>query len=151
MAMKETEGSLRAYFILAGGISAFWAWKAFSEMNGFDLTGLPALHKAALYVPIVTRLLLGIGFVVAGIRLTSALLTDVSWIKTMLVISGAMLFINGALVTTAFGLDIGRSGVLGAAVGLAITIYLHRSVTHIAEEARTKAGMSPPPPTARVV
>jgi hypothetical protein len=39
----------------------------------------------------------------------------------------------------------------GALVGLAITIYLHRSVTRLAGEAAARAGVARPPPTAKVV
>lgn len=151
MAMKETEGSLRGYFLLAGVVSVLLAFKDVSDLSKLDLSVLTAGQKAALYVPIVTRLLLGCGFVFAGIKLKSVLVTGATWIKKLLVASGAMLFINGALITAEFGTDLGRGGIIGAAIGLAITIYLYRSVTRLAAEAAAKAGIVPPPPQAKVI
>ncbi|CAN5763586.1 hypothetical protein BH11MYX2_BH11MYX2_33980 [soil metagenome] len=147
MAMKETEGSLRGYFLLAGAISVAMALRdvgAASEISGAFLT---AGQKAALYIPIVTRLLLGVAFVIAGVKLKSALLTGANWIKTMLVISGAMLLVDGALVTAVLGTDVGRGGIIGAGIGLAITAYLHHSVKRLADDAAATArGASPLPP-----
>jgi len=151
MAMKETEGSLRGYFLLAGVISVLLALKDVSDLSKLTLVALSGGQKAALYVPIGTRLLLGCGFVVAGVMLKSALLTGATWIKKLLVISGAMLFINGALITAEFGLGPGQGGIIGALVGVAITVYLYRSVVRLAAEAVTKAGIAPPPPQAKVL
>jgi len=151
MAMKETEGSLRGYFLLAGVISVLLALKDISDLNALSLLPFTSGQKLALYVPIGTRLLLGCGFVVAGLMLKSALLTGATWIKKLLVISGAMLFINGALLTAEFGLGPGQSGIIGALVGVAITIYLYRSVARLAAEAAAKAGIAPPPPQAKIV
>jgi hypothetical protein len=40
---------------------------------------------------------------------------------------------------------------MSAAISLAITIYLHRSVVRLSEEAKARAGIAPPPPAARVL
>ncbi|HEY4059922.1 MAG TPA: hypothetical protein VGM39_25075 [Kofleriaceae bacterium] len=135
MAMKETVGSLRAYFILAGVISAGTAMRDMSAVNDVAAV-LTAGQKAALYIPIVSRLLLGAAFVIAGIQLKSALATGAIWIKKMLVVSGATLLVDGALVTAVFGVDAGHSGIISAAVGLIITAYLHHSVKQLAAEAQ---------------
>lgn len=150
MAMKETAGSLRGYFLLAGIVSALLALKDNSSLSAVNMSALTGGQKAALYIPIVTRIALGCGFVVAGIRFNAALLAGATWIKKMLVVSGALLFINGALLTAEFGLQPAQSGIIGALVGLAITIYLYRSVTRLAAEAAAKAGIAPPPPQAKV-
>jgi hypothetical protein len=151
MAMKETEGSLRGYFLLAGVFSVVMALKDISDLSKLDITVLSGGQKAALYIPIVTRLLLGCGFVIAGVKLKAALLTGATWIQKLLIASGAMLFINGALITAAFGTDLGRGGIIGAAIGLAITIYLYRSVGRLAAEAKARAGIAPPPPQAKIL
>jgi hypothetical protein len=150
MAMKETEGSLRGYFLLAGIVSVLMALRDNSSLGAINTSALTAGQKAALYIPIVTRLVLGCGFIVAGIKLKSALLAGGTWIKQMLVVSGAMLFINGALLTAEFGLGPAQGGIIGAAIGLAITIYLYRSVVRLAADAAAKAGIAPPPPQAKV-
>lgn len=69
----------------------------------------------------------------------------------MLVVSGVMLFVNGALVASVFGTSVGQSGIVGAIIGLVITIYLHRSVSRLAQEAAAREGIPPPPPTAKVI
>lgn len=150
MAMKETEGSLRGYFLLAGVVSVLMALRDNSNLSNVNMSALTGGQKAALYIPIVTRLLLGCGFVVAGIKFKSALLAGGTWIQKMLIVSGALLFINGALLTAEFGIEPARSGIIGALVGLAITVYLYRSVGRLAAEAAAKAGIAPPPPQAKV-
>jgi hypothetical protein len=150
MAMKETEGSLRGYFLLAGVLGLFMALRDYGEIDKINVTLLTGVQKAALYVPIVTRIVLGCGFVVAGIKLKSALLAGATWVKQMLIVSGALLFINGALITAAFGVDLAHSGIIAALIGVAITIYLYRSVGRLAAEAAAKAGIAPPPPQAKV-
>jgi len=151
MAMKETEGSLRGYFLLAGAVSVLLALRDISVVGKLDLSSVTVGQKAALYIPIVTRLLLGCGFVIAGLKLKFALLTGATWIKKLLVASGAMLFINGALVTAELGTDARQAGIIGAVIGVAITIYLYRSVARLAAEAAAKAGIAPPPPQAKIV
>jgi hypothetical protein len=157
MAMKETEGSLRAYFLLVGAVSLLLALRDVSHLKDLSGITLPLDWALAIYVPVITKLVLGPAFLVAGIRLKSALLKGAGWIKTMLVISGAMLFINGALVVAAFGTELRSDGVItngglvGALIGLAITIYLHRSVVRLAKEAAVRDGIPPAPPSAKVV
>lgn len=151
MAMKETEGSLRAYFLLAGVVSVLLALRDYGEVSKLNLAALTGGQKAALYVPIITRILLGSGFVLAGIKLSSALRTGPTWIEKLLIVAGAMLFINGALITAEFGLGPGQGGIIGALVGVAITVYLYRSVERLAADAAAKAGIAPPPPPAKVV
>lgn len=151
MGMKETEGSLRAYFLIAGAVSIAMALRDISSVGKLDVSVLTGGQKAALYLPIATRLLLGCGFVFAGLVLKRALVAGPRWIQQMLVISGAMLFINGALITAELGVEVGRAGITGALIGVAITIYLYRSVGRLAAEARAKAGVVPPPPQAKVV
>ena len=149
MAMKETEGSLRAYFVLAGAVAVLLALGDYGVVSKLSLLPLTAVQKAALCIPIFTRIMLGVGFVVAGLKLKSALQTDTTWIKKLLVASGAMLFINGALITAAFGT--GQGGIIGAVIGVAITVYLYRSVERLTADAKAKAGIAPPPPQAKVV
>ena len=149
MAMKETERSLRIYFLIAG---VFMLVSSLRDVSVADhLHGLRADQSFALYFPIVTRLLLGLGFFIAGLTLKTALPAGAAWIKKLLVASGALLFVNGALTTAEFPIELATGALIGAGVGLAITIYLHRSVTRLAAEAAARSGVPPPPPTAKVV
>ena len=151
MGMKETEGSLRAYFLIVGVISVLLGLRDLGQLKELRGLTLPLDWMLAIYVPLITRFALGIAFFVAGIVLKSALLTGAGWIKTMLVISGVMLFINGALVAGVIGTETGRGSIVGAVIGLVITIYLHRSVVRLAKEAADRAGIPPAPPPAKVV
>ena len=151
MAMKETERSLRTYLVVAGAISGTARVKEQSDTKVLAGVDLPLKWILAVYVPIVSKFALGAGFVLAGLALKRALVTGAGWIKKMLVASGAMLFINGALVTAVVGVEHGSRGIGHAVIGLLITIYLHRSVVRLAAEAAARAGISPPPPQAKVV
>ncbi|HEY5924751.1 MAG TPA: hypothetical protein VIV11_23890 [Kofleriaceae bacterium] len=151
MALKETEGSLRAYLIFAGAVSILLGLRDTSDLKDLEGVALPLDWTLAVYVPLISDFVLGAAFIAAGIRLKAELPRGAGWIKTMLVASGVMLFINGALIVSVFGTEIGRSGIGHALIGLAITIYLHRSVVRLAKEAAARDGIPPPPPTAKVV
>lgn len=150
MAMKETERSLRAYFGLAGAIALLLAWRDWSSIRDF-VHVLPFKYSVAFFVPMTSRIVIGVGFLAACARLPDALLTGATWIKKLLVFSGVMMFVNGALTTAILEVDAARAGLGGAVIGLLITIYLHRSVTRLAAEAAARAGIAPPPPEAKVV
>jgi hypothetical protein len=150
MAMKETERSLRWYFVIGGAIALSLALRDWSAIKGLsDL--LPFDWKIAIYVPIASRLIIGVGFIVAGAKLPAALLTGATWIKKLLVFSAAMMFINGALATAILEIDAAQAGIGGAIIGLLITVYLYRSVTRLSAEAIARAGIPAPPPAAKVV
>jgi hypothetical protein len=134
MGMKETEGSLRAYFWFAGAVSAFIGFRDFAEVSKIsDL--LPTDSKAALYVQFVTRIVLGIAFVIAGFQLKSALRSGADWIKKMLIVSGIALTAVAVFAGLTFGSMFGNSWIVGAIVGIAITVYLYRSVVRLSAEA----------------
>ncbi|MFT3695089.1 MAG: hypothetical protein QM831_18270 [Kofleriaceae bacterium] len=141
MGMKETEGSLQAYFLLAGGISGVSALndlKGLSEAQHLGLANFSGVQMAALWIGVITRIALGVAFIVAGLSLKTQLKKGADWIKTMLVLSGATLLMNGALTAAAFTDDIWQAGFIGLLIGLLITIYLYRSVVRLSREARAK-------------
>jgi hypothetical protein len=148
--MKETEGSLRTYFVVFGVIALLISVRDWSRIRAFS-TMLPLDWKIAMYVPIATRVVMGIGFFIAGIKLPQALLSGAGWIKKLLVFCAVMIFVNGALATAILDLDTGKSGIVGAVVGLLVTGYLYRTVTRLAVEAQQRAGLPAPPPAAKVV
>ena len=150
MAMKETERSLRTYFLVIGVIAILLSVRDWSAVTGFSDI-LPLDWKVAIYVPIISRAVIGVGFLIAGVRLPDALLAGAGWIKKLLVFSAAMLFINGALATAILELDAAQAGIVGAVIGVLITAYLYRSVTRLSAEAIERAGIAAPPPTAKVV
>lgn len=145
--MRETERSLRAYFIFAGVVALLLSWRDWSTVRDFGFS-LPLRWAVGFYIPIVTRTVVGIGFLIAGVQLPKALPTGAGWIKKLLVASALVMFLNGAIVTTMFELDAAQAGLGGAVIGLLITIYLLRSVTRLAAEAAARTGV---PPAATVV
>ncbi len=143
MAMRETEGSLRAYFLIAGTISALLAFRDIDAAS--KLGSLPASWALAIWFPIVARLVLGVGFIAAGIKLKSALPTGATRIKQLLLGAIAVLVVDAILIGAVLGSNFGREGLVSAVVSLGVTAYLLSSVRRLADEA-----MSRQPPVARV-
>jgi len=150
MAMKETEGSLRAYFLLAGAIALLLGIRDLGEVTKLSIGALPTDWMIAIYVPLIVRLGLGAAYIVAGIFLKPALLTGAGWIKHILVLALMLMATNGVLVVAVLGVDLGKQGLVTAIIGVAVTFYLYASVTRLAAEAQARAAALAPP-TARVV
>ena len=147
MALKETERSLRWYFLLAGTVSALLSLRDISTVS--KLTGvlgaLPASWQLAIWFPIVARLVIGVGYIAAGVKLKAALPLGATWIKQLLLASIVVLVIDAVLIGAVLGMDIGQTGVIQSIIGLLVTVYLLASVRRLADEALAKQ-----PPTARV-
>jgi len=150
MAVKETEGSLRAYFLFAGVVSVLLGISDLSKVTEIPIAALPTDWMIALYVPLIVRLGLGAAYLVAGIFLKPALLTGAGWIKHILILAIVLMAGNGVLIVAVLGTDIGMQGLVTAIVGVAITFYLFASVTRLSAEAQARA-TAPVPPSARVV
>jgi divalent metal cation (Fe/Co/Zn/Cd) transporter len=138
MAMKETEGSLRAYFLLAGAVSTLNALNEVTKM--MEITGELPLSGSlvVLWFAVVANLGLGLAFVAAGIKLKAMLPTGASAITQMLLMSIAVLVLEASLIAGFVGTGVGTS-----LIGLAITIYLLASVRRLAREAVARAGLPP--------
>ena len=148
MAMKETEGSLRAYFLLAGAVSLLLALRDLGQVIKIPIASLPTDWMMAIYVPLIVRLGLGVAYFVSGIFLKTALPTGAGWIKHILVLGLVLMTSNAVLIVAILGTDIGRAGLVGAIIGVAITVYLYKSVTRLSAEAVARVAA---PPAARVV
>lgn len=148
MAMKETEGSLRAYFLLAGAISVLLSVRDLGAMRGVSFASIPTDSMMAIYVPLIVRIGLGAAYVAAGIFLKTALPTGAGWIKHILVLGIVLMTSNAVLIATILGPDVGRTGLISAIIGVAITIYLYKSVSRLSAEAIARVAA---PPAARVV
>jgi len=149
MAMKETQGSLRAYFLIAGAIGLLFGLREIAEVSKLSIAALPTDWMIAIYVPLIVRLGLGAAFIVAGIFLKPALLTGAGWIKHILSLALVLMIANGVLIAAVLGADVGRQGLVTAIIGVAITFYLYKSVTRLSAEAQARAA-APAPPSARV-
>ena len=148
MAMKETEGSLRAYFLLAGAISVLMSLRDLDAISGTPMSSLPTDWLLAIYVPLIVRLGLGAAYFIAGILLKTALPTGAGWIKHVLALGFVLMTSNAILIFAILGTGVGRAGLIGAIIGVAITVYLYKSVTRLSAEAVARVAAPPP---ARVV
>lgn len=145
MAMKETEGSLRAYFLLAGAIALVFSIRDLPEVTRIPIGSLPTDWMIAIYVPLIVRFGLGAAFLVAGIFLKPALLAGAGWIKHILVLALVLMASNGILIVAVLGTDMGLPGLITAIIGVAISFYLYASVTRLSIEAQARAAAGPRP------
>lgn len=147
MAMKETERSLRWYFLLAGTVSVLLSLRDISAASKLTtmLGSLPGSWQLAIWFPIIARLVLGVCYVAAGIKLRAALPLGATWIKQLLLASIVVLVTDAVLIGSVLGMEIGQSGVTQSIIGLVITAYLLASVRRLADEAMAKQ-----PPPARI-
>lgn len=151
MAMKETKRSLQAYFAFVGVVSLLIGFSEVSDIKKLHGISLPLKWTLAIYVPLISHFVLGSALVVAATQLSKELLKGGGWIKPLLVASGVMMIVNGALVTSVAGSEATQQGIVQPFIGIAITVYLYRSVVRLAAEARAKANIPDPPPPAKVV
>ncbi len=147
MGMRETERSLRWYFLLAGTIGiAMSVHDIVTILKLGDLLGsLPASWMLALWFPTLARLALGSGFVLAGIGLRAALPRGATWIKKLLLASLAVQVVDAILVAWVLGRELGQASVTTSIVVFAVTAYLLANLRRMADEAVAKQ-----PPQARV-
>jgi hypothetical protein len=145
MAMRETERSLRGYFLAAGVIAMLLGLRDIDAANKLP-GGLPMSWKLAIWFPIVARLALATGFLAAGAKLKAALPTGATWIRQLLVGCVLVQVVDAALIGSVLGMEVGRAGLIGSLLGLAVTAYLYANVRRLAAEAMAKTV-----PAARVV
>lgn len=148
MAMKETEGSLRAYLLLAGAISIVLSLRDLGAYSDVPMASLPTDWMLAIYVPEIVRLGLGAAYLIAGIFLKAALPTGAGWIKHILILGLVLMTSNAVLIFAILGTAVGRAGLVGAILGVAITLYLYKNLTRLSAEAVARVAA---PPAARVV
>lgn len=141
MAMRETERSLRWYFLIAGGLTVVGALRNLGDLNTRYLSS--DIVAMILYASI-SRLVFGAAYVVAGVKLKSALLSGARWIQHLVMLSGASLVIEllwGLAVSQggpAGGVGI-AAGFVGIAIRIAIVSYLYVNIRRLSIEARTRA------------
>lgn len=142
--LKETTKSLRAYFILVGLISVVIGLKTVGDVQEINKSGLdiPGSWKAVIYYQMAMGIGLGLGYLVAGIKLDSALLKGAGWIKVMLVTSIGLLITNAVLVNAILpALVFGGSGMGSVVFGSLIALYLLHNVKRLSHETQ-----NPPAP-----
>lgn len=143
MGMRETERSLKAYFLVAGGLSTLSALANLGALRELGPLQLPLVWTLVIWTGVITRLVLGPAFLVAGIQLKAALPNGATWIKQMVVIAGAASAAQLALVVLALSdsRDTSPERALisgpawGAAIGVALAAYLYVNIRRLSAEA----------------
>lgn len=145
--MRETEKSLKVYFLVAGTIGAVLALRDLQAAMRFGTLGgaLPPSWLLAIWFSVISHLVLGCAYLWSGVRLTAELQRGAPWIKNVLLGSIVALVIDAALTGSILGLDVGRSAMTTPIIGLVISVYLLANVRRLSEEAMAKQ-----PPPARV-
>ncbi len=128
MAMKETVGSLRAYFVLAGTVSV--------ALHVFSLNVLAqeeSLDSIGVFISVI-GLGLGVALLYLAIRLKHLLVASPQQIKGVL-ITGAVI-IAVSLLLQLLG-DIQPASFVRAIIGWLITWYLYVNTTRLSKEAQS--------------
>jgi hypothetical protein len=143
MAMKETERSLRWYFLLAGGITVVVALITLSDLS--KLPPLPTKLTAPVWYSAISRLLFGAGYLVAGFSLKNALLSGGRWIQHLVMASGASLILelvwnlaNQSGGSGAYQGGYVAGGLIGIGVRIAIVAYLYANIRRLSAEAQAR-------------
>jgi hypothetical protein len=133
MAMRETEQSLRAYLIVAGALSLLLNA---DEVSWFaNATALPASWRLTNTSFILANLVLGVGWIWAGVRLPSTLPTGAHGVRKLLLFSLAVLVAEAIVFGAVFGDAQARTDLFGALLKLGVAIYLLANLRRLAHDA----------------
>jgi hypothetical protein len=144
--LKETERSLRAYFIVVGAIATLFALANLGDASKSTAVAVPAVVTLAIWLPLLARLVLGPAFLVAGIRLKRALETGAPRTRQLVVIAMVVIVVEVLLLAAAansLGVGGDSAELAGRAVGralipLAILWYISASLRRLANESQQR-------------
>ncbi len=141
MGMRETQNSIRAYFLLAGAGALILGLRDLSTVSrvGSVLGSLPLSWQLALWFPLLTRIALGASFIWAGVQLPTVLPRGAGWIKTLLLITMVVQLIDMVLVASVLGSDLGTPELAKSLIAMLVAGYLLANLRRLAEEAMAKA------------
>lgn len=140
MGMRETEGSLRAYLLLAGVIGVVHSLADLSTARVLTDYGIPAGSVAVLVALLVASVAVAVGYVVAGIRLKAVLPLGALWVQRVLLAGFILSLVQGVFVATVVAYEAPIGAVIGALVAMAVTSYLLVNVRRLVAAARERAG-----------
>jgi hypothetical protein len=143
--LKETQRSLRLYFIVVGTIATLWALASLG-----DATKMPAssaIVTLAIWVPVLGRLVIGPAFVFVGLTLGRALESGAEGTKKLVKLAAAIVVAEVVLFTVAVnsvGSAPNSAELTGRAVGralipLLILWYIYASLVRLSAEAQQRA------------
>ena len=136
--MRETEKSLRTYFLIAGVLALISGLQDLSDLLKLPTASLPTSWMLALWFPTLARMVLGACFVWAGVRLSAALPTGARGIQQLLLAALVVMVVDAILITSVLGTELGQGGLITSLIGLAIIAYLLANVRRLAAEAMAK-------------
>ena len=134
MAMKETVGSLRAYFLVFGVVATL-GW--FDDARAALVAGrsMPIAGLLLSWLSVVVYIITGPAFLVAGFKLKSALPTGAWWIKRLIVVAGVARILEAMLRAMTQPSGLANAEVAWELAAIAIYAYLFASVRRLATEA----------------
>jgi hypothetical protein len=136
MAMKETAGSLRAYFLVIGVIRLVIALVALRTVTiSLASDAPPTSWDLSRSILLALHLVLGPAFLLAGGRIKQALPTGALWIKQIIVFAGAVSILE--LVLDGFSSS-GPGAGLWTWAGAPICYYLYANVDRLAADAQRR-------------
>lgn len=126
--MKETVGSLRAFFILVGAIGLLNNIPAFQE--SIELFKISPGIALVLLIIVGSSLVLNLAYLLCGLRLPTMLATNPAPILAILMANLCLLAVSFAFVTFITG-TIGGGAIVFPIIEVAITLYLYKSVLRL--------------------
>ena len=143
--LKETERSLRAWFIFVGVIGFISGLATLGDASKAKLLGSTVVTFTLWFLPL-SRLVLGPAFLIAGITLKRALETGAPRTKQLVLVAAAATALEAILFVAAVSsLSAGQDSaeLAGRAFGravipLLILWYIHASLRRLANESRQR-------------
>lgn len=144
--LKETERSLRVYFVIVGVIGTLLALAGLNEASKISPIAPSIVVTLAIWFAPLAHLVLAPAFVVAGIRLKAALETGAPRTKQLVQIAAATLVVEGVLGVMALkrlGASQDTAELVGRAFGralipLLILWYIYASLRRLANESQRR-------------
>lgn len=144
--LKETERSLRLYFIIVGILGTLIGLSGLGTASREAPSGAPMLVTLAIWLPPLARLVLGPLFVAAGINLRRALERGAAGTRKLVMISAAVVVGESILIAAVLNSVEGNgdsSELMGRAFGrslipLLILWYIHASLRRLATESQRR-------------
>jgi len=142
--LKETERSLRAYFIVAGVLGLISGLLSLGDATKAALTGRSIVVTLALWFLPLARVVLGPAFIVAGITLKRALEVGAPRTKQLVLIAAAAFVMESVLWVVALnslgarqhGAELAGQAFGRAVIPLLILWYIYASLRRLVNESR---------------
>jgi hypothetical protein len=144
--LKETERSLRAYFIVVGVLGTLVAFAGLGDASKASPLAPSLVWTLAIWFPPLAHLVLGPAFVVAGIVLKSALEGGAPRTKLLVKIAAGAIAVEtilGIVALNSIGVGPDAAEASGRVVGralipLLILWYIYASLRRLADESQRR-------------